>query len=222
MTAPEELSVRLSDTTRIEAFSDGVLAIAITLLVIEVRPPVHDSGRLLTALLAQWPAYLGYLTSFLYIAVIWVNHHAAFRRIRFIDKGLNWANLGILISAAFLPFPTAVLSTTLQRPDVADARTAVALYALVAAVMCVSWLVFFCYLGRRPHLVEDDVEDGFFRKERVRAWVGVVLYACGGALGYLVSPVTSLLVFLALPVFYALTSEGLTDLRDPRRRSRVS
>lgn len=77
----------LSETNRVEAFSDGVFAIVITLLVIDVRPPATQSGRLLHDLLAQWPTYLAYLTSFAYIGVIWLNHHALFRRVQRVDRG---------------------------------------------------------------------------------------------------------------------------------------
>jgi hypothetical protein len=85
-----------TETSRVEAFSDGVLAIAITLLVLDLRPPAHAPGQLVTGLLGQWPAYLGFVTSFLYIAVIWLNHHQTFARIRTVDRGLHFANIAVL------------------------------------------------------------------------------------------------------------------------------
>jgi len=140
----------LSETNRVEAFSDGVFAIVITLLVIEVRPPATQGGRLLHDLLAQWPAYLAYLTSFAYIGVIWLNHHALFRRVQRVDRGLNLVNLLLLLTTAFLPFPTAVLSAAVQEGDRINTSVAVAVYALVAGLMCASWLLIFGYLARRP------------------------------------------------------------------------
>ena len=95
-----------SDTRRAEAFSDGVLAIIITLLVLELKPPQGEPGRLLAGLLAQWPTYLAYVTSYLYVAVIWLNHKATFKRIHTIDRGLHWANVGVLFTTALLPFAT--------------------------------------------------------------------------------------------------------------------
>jgi uncharacterized membrane protein len=204
----EDLVVEFSETDRVETFSDGVFAIAITLLVLDVRPPQHRPGDLVGALLRQWPAYLGYITSFVYIAVIWLNHHAAFKRIRYIDRRLHIANLAVLCTTALLPFPTAVLSSTLQASNVVDQRGAVALYALVAALMCASWTVFFHVLTVRPELAEEDVAEGFFREDRMRGIIGVVLYAVAGALGYLVAPPLALVVFLALPNFYGATADG--------------
>jgi uncharacterized membrane protein len=213
---------RLSHTNRVEAFSDGVLAVAITILVLDLRVPAHQPGELLAGLVRLWPAYLGYLASFLYVGVIWINHHAAFRRIRYLDRALSWANLGILLTTVLLPFPTAVLADALREENPTDARTAAALYALVAALMCLSWLVFYHYLHSSSHLVHSDIEERFFHHERKRAVAGIILYAGGGVLGYLVTPIISLAVFLALPIFYGATSEGLVGPRgvgSDRRRA---
>jgi uncharacterized membrane protein len=161
-----------------------VLAIVIALLVLDLRPPQVPPGQLLSGLMAQWPGYLAHFTSFHYVAVVWLNHHAAFTRIRLIDRRLHWANLGILFTAALLPFPTAVLSQALQKGNSADARTAVGLYALVGVLLCVSWLVFFHHLSRHSELVEDDVEEGFFPRERTRLGLGspsIRSLACSGS-----------------------------------------
>ena len=99
MSQSDERSGHRSDTGRAEAFSDAVLAIVITLLVLDLQPPEHRPGQLLTALLDQWPTYLAYLTSFLYVGVVWLNHKAAFNRISQMDRGLHWANLAILLGA---------------------------------------------------------------------------------------------------------------------------
>jgi uncharacterized membrane protein len=213
------------DTSRVEGFSDAVFAVAITVLVFDLRPPREPPGHLLHGLLAQWPVYVSYLASFLYVGVIWMNHHAAFTRIRRVDRSLRLMNLGILLHTALIPFPTAVMAATLQENSRADSRVAVALYALIGALMCGSWLVFFHHLHRRRRLVERGVHERFFAEERTRAWIGVVLYAIGGAAGTLAIPEAGLAVFLALPVFFALTSDGLLEFRSggerTRRRRRV-
>ena len=215
--SPDE--VRLAATTRVEAFSDGVLAIVITLLVLDLRLPQVPPGRLLGGLASQWPSYLAYFTSFHYVGVIWLNHHATFRRISWVDAPLHWANLGILFTAALLPFPTSVLSQALVRENVADARTAVAFYALAGMLLCVSWFVLFHYLAGRPHLTEENVNSDFIRRERTRVAIGVVLYPAAGVLGVAFSPILGLVIFLLLTVFYGVTTQGLDDRPRLLRRS---
>ena len=202
-----------SDTARAVALSDGVFAIVITLLAIDLRAPEADPGGLLPGLLAQWPAYLAFVTSFLYVAVVWLNHKAAFRRIRWMSPGLHWANLSILLTTALLPFPTSVLAEVMQRANTTDARAAVGLYALVGVMLCGSWLVFFGHLGRHPELLRQEGDERFFANETRRAWAGVVGYTLAGVLGNAVSPGVASVLFLALPVFYGATFEGLYDER---------
>ncbi|MDR6987460.1 putative membrane protein [Paenarthrobacter nitroguajacolicus] len=197
-----------SDTSRAEAFSDAVIAIVITLLILELTPPETEPGGLLAGLLGQWPTYLAYAASYLYLAVIWLNHKAAFSRIREMDVSLQWANLGILATIALLPWPTAVIIDTAKTGDLADERVAVALYAIIGALLCLSWLVFFSHLARHPELTEEEVEDSFFARERPRALAGVVLYLAAGAAGVLIHPLVSSVIFVILPVFYGLTSHG--------------
>lgn len=74
----------------------------------------NSSGELLATLLDQWPGYVAFLASFLYLAVIWLDHHALFARVRFVDRGLKSANIALLLTCSILPFPTAVLPTALQ------------------------------------------------------------------------------------------------------------
>jgi uncharacterized membrane protein len=205
----EEAVILGTDTRRAEAFSDAVFAIVITLLVLDLRPPQVPPGRLLAGLLQQWPAYLAYATSYLYVAVVWLNHKAAFRRISHVDRGLHWANLSVLFTAALLPFPTSVMARAVQEDNPADIRTAVGLYSLVGALMCAAWLAFFHHLSRRPVLLEKDTDPEYFARERIRAWAGIVLYLIAGVLGILIAPPVALTIFLVLPAFYGLTSSGL-------------
>ena len=104
----------VSETTRVEAFSDGIFAIAITLLVLNIRVPTPDltghGSTLLPALLHLWPAYLGYLISFFTIGIMWVNHHSMFVLIRRTDRYFLLLSVFFLMWIAFLPFPTAVIS----------------------------------------------------------------------------------------------------------------
>jgi uncharacterized membrane protein len=197
-----------SDTSRAVAFSDAVIAIVITLLVLDLRPPETEPGGLLPALLGEWPTYLAYAASYTYLAVIWLNHKAAFTRIREMDRGLQWANLGILATLALVPWPTAVIAETARTGNLADERVAVGLYAIVGALLCLSWLVFFSHLARHPDLTKEEVDDSYFARERPRALIGVVLYLAAGMAGVLIHPLVASVIFLLLPVFYGLTSHG--------------
>jgi uncharacterized membrane protein len=205
---------QVTDTGRVEAFSDGVFAVAITILALEMGTPAHRDGGLLSALLDQWPVYLGYLTSFAYLGVIWLNHHQAFARIRVMDRGLHVANLAVLFIAAALPFPTGVLAHALQeRITSADVRTAVALYALIAAALSASWVWIYYQLIRRPGLLEATVDARYVPQGLVRSAVGIVICLLGGVLGWAVNPGIALAMFLLLPLFYFATTEGIPGTR---------
>ena len=195
-----------AETGRVEAFSDGVLAIVITLLVLELVPP-SEPGAMLTELLEQWPGYLAYLASFGYLAVIWVNHHDLFTRIRAVDAGLLWRNLLLLLTSSFLPFPTAVLSTAFQHGTRADQVAALVLYCALAAAMGASWLAIFQHLCHRPRLLAAGTPPEFFAAERGRSLVGIAAYAvAAGSAAW--EPLLGLGIAAVLPVFYAVTSRG--------------
>jgi uncharacterized membrane protein len=158
-------------------------------------------------------SYIAFLASFCYAGVIWLNHRAVFARVRYCDRSLHLANLFLLLTSGLIPFPTAILSAAIQGGNEFDARVAVALYAAIAGAMCLSWLVVFHVLSVHPYLVEDGVEPTFFPKERFRATLGIIPYAIAGVAGWLSMPKIALLIFLGLPVFYGITSEGLTETR---------
>lgn len=199
-----------SETARAEAFSDGVLAIAATILVLGLVAPPHRPGGLGRALMQHWPAYLGYVASFSYIAVIWLNHHQAFVRIRTMNRGLHAANLFLLFMTAALAFPTAVVADAVQA-DVSgtDARVAVALYAGVAAALCLSWVALYWTLRRCPGLLKSTVGPAYVRHGLIRSGIGTLVYCAVGVLGVLVTPLIALIAFALLPAFYFVTSEGL-------------
>ena len=116
-----------NDTARLEAFSDGVFAIAITLLVLEVRV-AGGHASLAHKLADAWPSYIGYVISFITIGIMWANHHAIFRLIGRTTHGLIVGNLLLLLTVGFLPFPTAVLADHLRHAG-PDQRTAAVFYS---------------------------------------------------------------------------------------------
>ncbi|MEZ4670276.1 MAG: TMEM175 family protein [Anaerolineae bacterium] len=120
MSEQSSSQAEISETNRLEAFSDGVFAIAITLLVLEIRLPhveATEGGHLASDLLALWPTYLAYIISFITIGIMWINHHAVFKMIHRTDRTLIFLNALLLMVITFLNFPTVVLSEYLQSPD---------------------------------------------------------------------------------------------------------
>jgi uncharacterized membrane protein len=117
----EEASSRGWDRGRLDAFSDGVFAIAITILVLEIKVP-PDLRHLGHDLEHEWPDYLAYVTSFLTIGGVWIAHHRLFSRVRVLDATMVQLNLLLLLLTAFLPFPTAVLAEALRAPEHTGAR----------------------------------------------------------------------------------------------------
>src|SRR5262245_50935568 len=107
-----------SETARVEAFSDGVFAIAITLLILEIKiPHQQEHGHLADALVKQWPSYLAFFLSFVYIGVMWINHHRMFTHFKRANDVLLVLNLLLLLGVSVVPFPTAVLAEHLGGPD---------------------------------------------------------------------------------------------------------
>lgn len=196
----------LAESSRVEAFSDGVLAIAVTLLVLNLRAP-ERRGLMLHDLAVQWPVYLAYLASFGYVGVIWVNHHQLFTRIARVDTGLLWCNLALLLATSVLPFPTAVVGSAFQVGDRNDQRVAIILYAIVGAASTAAWLLLFHYLSRNPQLLRNEAHASFYAAERRRAVLGIASYAVAAVVAVW-QPLAGLIILCALPVFYGLTSEG--------------
>ena len=196
----------LAESNRVEAFSDGVFAIVITLLVLDLKAPAAK-GAVLHDLLVQWPAYLAYLASFAFVGVIWINHHNLFTRIAWVNGGLLWRNLALLGAMSVIPFPTAVVSSAFQLRSHGDERTALILYGVVGVASAATWLLLFHFLSRSPGLLEREAHATFFAGERHRAVIGVIAYAVAAACA-LWLPVAGLVIICVLPIFYGVTSGG--------------
>lgn len=199
-----------SDTDRIEAFSDGVFAIAVTLLVIEVKVPENelvDRIGLLCALLEIWPGYLAYLTSFVTILVIWVHHHWIFSLIDKCDHGLFYLNGLLLLFVTFIPFPTALLSEYLLHRD---ARVAASVYTGVFLAISLAFDLLWRYVSIRL-LSKDDMperkEDALQITRHYR--YGPLFYAGTFATSFVSEPL-SVSLCLLLALFFSLRRWSFT------------
>ena len=142
-------------TGRIEAFSDGVFAIAITLLVLDIRVPPSEFDDLWQGIADEWPAYFGFATSFLTIGAYWLLHHGVFRRLRYADANIIRLNLLLLMAVSFLPFPTRLMAEAIHNVDAE--RAAVITYGLNLFVISVLFGVMWEVAARHPALLEPEV-----------------------------------------------------------------
>src|SRR5919204_3739632 len=137
----------MNESGRVEAFSDGVFAIAITLLILEIKVPKTAEGDgLWQALGAQWPSYAAYVVSFLVIGIMWINHHQLFSYVAHVDRTLMFLNLLVLMVVAAVPWPTAVLAEYLREEDAS--HVAAAVYSLVMVVMAFTFQGLWWHLPR--------------------------------------------------------------------------
>jgi uncharacterized membrane protein len=189
-------------TSRLEAFSDGVFAIAITLLVLSLAVPARDSlgGQPLVAVLARhWPSYAAYLVSFLVIGIIWINHHTVFDRVRRVDRLVLFANLGLLLTVSVIPFPTGLLAEYLTAG--ADARAAAAIYSGTMVAMSVMYSLLWLAITRDARLLHEDIDPATGRAALGRFGIGGLFYLGTVGLSF-VSPVLTLAVHGALAIYY--------------------
>jgi TMEM175 potassium channel family protein len=190
-------------TGRLESFSDGVIAVAITLLVLNIAVP--DPGRtsdLGHALGRQWPIYAAYATSFLTIGIIWINHHIMISRLARADHSILILNLVLLLTIGVIPFGTSLLASYLKQGHGEDLAAAIYGGILLAMALAFSALHRQILFGR-PHLMRKQMSDEHRRQIFRRSASGVIPYVLATALAP-VSPYITLAMSAALALFYAL------------------
>jgi len=186
---------------RIEALSDGVFAIVVTLLVLELRvPELTDAGsaqEMAEVLLAMTPKFLSLVISFLTVCVIWLNHHRLFTLLASVDVGFFWLNANLLLWVSVIPFPTALIG------DYPTNALALSFYGVVMALMALAF-VFMRMRMLKTECFHADVDAAEFRTGTVRATVfGPVAYAIGAVLSWLWAPL-AFAVYLGIPVYFVL------------------
>jgi uncharacterized membrane protein len=180
---------------RILALSDGVFAIALTLLILDIAVPATTSNDdLARVLLDLWPRYLAFALSFLVISRFWVIHRQAFRLIVRGDPALVWLNLLLLLFISFLPFPTAVLGEHTGSP------AAAVLYAVAVCLTSAASAAYFWYASGRGNLLGPDVGRAYIRALRARALSGPVFFALTVPIAAFAPYVAAAVWFLAFPL----------------------
>ena len=195
----------MEGTARFEAFSDGIFAIAATLLVLEIGVDTAK-GSLGSQLTSIWPAYLSYVTTFLVIGIIWINHHHCVSLMGRVDRTFLFINLLLMLTVSFMPFPTKLVAAYLQKPD---EREAVIAYATTMTLMAIIYNVWWRYARTNRRLIADDVPDSALEAVDRAFNPGVPLYGITLAVAF-VSPLASVAITLALAVFY-VPSAALFD-----------
>lgn len=204
--APPRARRLIVATGRLEAFSDGVFAVAITLLIFGIATPRVGQGHLARARLAQWPSYATYVVSFLTIGIIWVNHHGTFARIAVVDRPLLFVNLLLLMAVSFIPFPTSLLGAYIVQGG-ANAKAAAVVYAGTMTVLSLSFSGIWISAVRRGLLHPERIDQSRARATVPRFGVGMVIYGLSIGLA-LISPPLDLALFALLALFYAFDQQA--------------
>jgi uncharacterized membrane protein len=187
---------------RLEAFADGVFAIAATLLIIDVGLPEHLDEPLSRALLHLWPQYFGYGISFLTIGIMWVNHHVVVRQLERVDRPFLFLNIGLLLCVAFVPFPTRMLAEFVRSDDGNAAAVLYGITLTVTSIFFVSLWTYAAYGGRLLHPQADPrIVSGITRSYLP----GAPTYALATLVGFVSAEVSATLYGL-IAAFYMLSS----------------
>jgi len=185
---------------RLETFSDGVFAIAITLLVLTIAQPsgykmlAHQLGE-------RWPSLAAYVVSFAVIGIMWLNHHTVFSHLVHIDRGLFYLNLTLLMTIAFLPYPTEVFGQALRQGE--GARTAAVFYSAVMTINALTWAALWLYASVGRRLLNADFPESQRRTAMVLFTAGTFVYSASIGIAF-IDPYLCLGFHGALAVYYAV------------------
>ncbi len=195
------------DTDRTEAFSDGIFAFAITLLILNLRDPVLDRtvqpGSLFTGLEGQWPSLFALCTSFATILIMWVNHHNMFNHISHVDTKLMFLNGLLLFFVVLTPFTTLIASDHVLYPQDADARTAALLYSAGFFLLAMVWGVLWRYGRTTEGLLAEGEGTEHISTITRRYYAGPAFYGAA-VLFSEIEPIVSLLLILAAAIYFAI------------------
>ena len=201
------------DPARVVAFSDGVIAIAITLLVLEIRPPT-DSTHLLHGLATLWPSYMAYVLTFMLIGQVWVNHHVMFDHIRRVDRVVLFLNTVLLMDLALMPFTTSILAQAFR--DGEGRQTAVVVHGIAFEIAAILFNIIWWHARKGRRLLSDKIDPTGVTSVARRFRLALVWIATGTLLGAFV-PVLGVVVIAAFIPYYWSPIAG--ELAKRRRRA---
>jgi uncharacterized membrane protein len=193
--------------SRLEAFSDGVFAIAITLLVLEVGVPERAGQNLAHELADQWPSYIAYVVSFLVIGIIWMNHHAVIDHLREADRPLMALNLFLLLWIGLIPWPTRLVAEYMRDGGEPE-RVAALVYAGTMTMMGVAFGLLWSYASRGRRLLGSDLSEAEIKRRTRRFTIGAPIYGLSIVVALFSAP-ACLAIIAVLAVYYAVPQGGM-------------
>jgi len=207
------------ETSRVEAFSDGVFAIAITLLILGIKVPelsnIADNKLLFNALINHWPSYFAFIISFVAILIMWINHHGFFKYLKKINSFFLFANGFLLLMITFINFPTAILAKYINSPAV---NIASAFYCGTMVLIAVSYNLLWYSAAHKRRLVKDEISDELIIKIRNAYWFGFFVYVAAFVISFYL-PYLGLLICVSLWIFWTFLNYNKT--KPVRRRSGI-
>jgi uncharacterized membrane protein len=197
-------------TGRLESFSDGVFAIALTLLVFDLAVPASAFDDLWRGIAHEWPSYLAYLTSFITIGGLWMAHLGIFRRLQSANATIMRLNLLVLMGVAFLPFPTGLMAKAIRDTDAE--RAAVVFYGVTLLVISILLRVLWDAIAQHPELLDASVSTQEIRPIRRAALPNIGFYAAAIGLALLL-PQAAVFGYLAIAIAAVWRARGDRSLQ---------
>jgi uncharacterized membrane protein len=194
--------------SRVEAFSDGIFAIIVTLLVLEIKVPEihhHDSVTELTdALIGMLPKVLSWIVSFLIVCVIWVNHHTIFQQVKTVTHGVFWLNANLLLWCSFIPFPTALMGDYICNP------VSLMTFGIILALMAFSFSMLRFNIIYNSGILNEDVDQKSFRAATRNSIIFGPLMYLSGAAASLLHPYLSMGIYFFIPLYFIFFNSSKT------------
>jgi uncharacterized membrane protein len=190
------------ETVRVEAFSDGVFAIALTLLILGIKVPdlenAISNGKLFDSIINLWPSYFAFILSFAAVLIMWINHHGFFKYLKKIDTGFLFANGFLLLMVTFINFPTAVLARYF---DTEAFNIASAFYCGTMVLISLAYNLLWFSSAYKRKLVKDDISDSLIIKIRNAYWFGFFIYLASFMISFFL-PFIGLSISISLWAFW--------------------